>query len=180
MSATNLYLTAYANNATVLAQAVAAYPLRDVRYLLGEYDTCNCNTAGYANPHGYCYPAATAAACSPNADGGSLSGRGCCDTYPDSNTSNALAVGCEALLQARGACVFLPTTYYGAGGHLPTYCGSAAHLPPLGLTLIRGVTGCSAAATTSRTCNRSLLTPCWSTPPLPAATTTATASSRTR
>merc|ERR1719469_1697124 len=99
VSATNLYLTAYANNATVLAQAVAAYPLRDVRYLLGEYDTCNCNTAGYANPHGYCYPAATAAACSPNADGGSLSGRGCCDTYPDSNTSNALAVGCEALLQ---------------------------------------------------------------------------------
>jgi len=98
----NSYLTAYASNATRLAQAVAAYPHRDVRFLLGTHDVCNCNTAGYANPHGdYCYPI-PAATCKNNTDGGSFEGRGCCDTYPDSNTSNALAVGCEALLQARG------------------------------------------------------------------------------
>ena len=97
----NLYLTAYATNATMLAHAVSAYPHRDVRFLLGTRDVCNCNTAGYANPHAdYCYPAA--AACSKNTHGGSFEGRGCCDTYPDSSTSNALDVTCNAMLQARG------------------------------------------------------------------------------
>ena len=97
----NSYLTAYASNATRLAQAVAAYPHRDVRFLLGTHNVCNCNTAGYANPQGdYCYPAA--AACPKDTNGGSFEGHACCDTYPDSNTSNALAVRCEALLQARG------------------------------------------------------------------------------
>ena len=97
----NSYLTAYASNATRLAQAVAAYPHRDVRFLLGTHDVCNCRTAGYAHPQGdYCYPAA--AACPKDTNGGSFEGHACCDTYPDSNTSNALAVGCEALLQARG------------------------------------------------------------------------------
>ena len=191
----NRYLTAYATNATMLAQAVAAYPHRDVRFLLGTYDMCNCKTAGYANPHGdYCYPAA--ATCTTNTHGGSFEGRGCCDTYPDSNTSNALDVHCSALLQARG---FYPGHY---SPIVPTKAGPSAEPGPAfycdldlklpgatctlavsprsSLTLIRGATGYSAAATTCRTCNRSLQAPSWSTPRLPADTTTAAASSRTR
>ena len=94
MSAKNLYLAAYATNDTMLAQAVAAYPHKDVRYLLGTHDMCNCKTAGFTNDN-FCYPAA----CATKAN---LEGRRCCDTYPDSSTSNALDVTCNAMLQARG------------------------------------------------------------------------------
>ena len=94
----NLYLSGFADNATRLAAAVAAFPYRDVRFIFGTEDVCNCNTDGFENSQAYCYPAA-ADGCSPNADGGSVGGHGCCDTYPDSYTSNAVDVKCEALLQ---------------------------------------------------------------------------------
>ena len=92
----NLYLSSL--NASRLAQAVAAFPRRDVRFLFGTQDVCNCNTDGFANSHAYCYPAA-GDGCAPNADGGSVAGHSCCDTYPDSATDNAVDVKCGALLQ---------------------------------------------------------------------------------
>jgi len=96
----NLYLaTRYAANASALEAAVAAFPHRDVRYLLGTQDACNCNAEAYANDAG-CYPDGVAASgCSPNAHGAALHGHGCCDTYPDSTSENALSVTCASNLQ---------------------------------------------------------------------------------
>ena len=93
----NLYLSSL--NASRLAQAVAAFPRRDVRFLLGTQDVCNCNTDGFANRRAYCYPAVAGGGCAPNAAGGSVGGHGCCDTYPDSASDNAVDVKCGALLQ---------------------------------------------------------------------------------
>jgi hypothetical protein len=76
--------------AAALAAAVADFPYRDVRYLLGTSDVCNCNYADYVNDETDCFP--DDATCTPNDDGGD----GCCDTYPDSTTSNALSVTCVA------------------------------------------------------------------------------------
>jgi hypothetical protein len=74
------------------------YPRRDVRFLFGSHDVCNCNTAGFVNDPSRCYPA-DGEGCAPNSDGGSVGGHACCDTFPDSRTSNAVDIRCGALLQ---------------------------------------------------------------------------------
>lgn len=86
-------------------QAVAAYPYRDLRYLFGEHDVCNCNTPGYVNSQTQCYPSNPGInphtgelGCSPNTEGGSLGGNGCCDTYPD-GIGNQLDHNCQSMLQ---------------------------------------------------------------------------------
>ena len=92
----NPYLAPLASNATALQQAVERFPARDVRLILGARDACNCNTAGYALPaDGSCAPLGGSLRCAPDAHGGA----GCCDTYPDSDSSNALDVTCAAMLQ---------------------------------------------------------------------------------
>lgn len=90
----NLYILPLASDPAAVAALVADYPKRDVRYLFGSLDACNCNTQGYAN-QAWCAPQQAAGGCLPNAYGPP----GCCDTYPDSITENVLDVGCEAMLQ---------------------------------------------------------------------------------
>lgn len=88
----NLYCAPFDTNATLLANAVARFGLKDVVYIMGAADTCNCNAQGYDND-AYCFHAGLA--CTPNAFGGA----GCCDTYPDATTSNAVDTACAAMLQ---------------------------------------------------------------------------------
>jgi len=64
---------------------------KDIRYIFGIQDSCNCNEDGYKNKD-YCYVSGDL--CSPNAYGGD----NCCDTYPDSY-SNDLSTTCGSNLQ---------------------------------------------------------------------------------
>ena len=64
---------------------------KDIRYVFGIQDSCNCNEDGYKNKD-YCYISGDL--CSPNAYGGD----NCCDTYPDSY-SNDLSTTCGSNLQ---------------------------------------------------------------------------------
>lgn len=92
----NPYLTPLASNATALQQAVERFAARDVRFILGTGDACNCNSQGYQQPlEDSCAPLGGSLSCAPNAFGGP----GCCDTWPDSAASNALDVTCPAMLQ---------------------------------------------------------------------------------
>jgi hypothetical protein len=88
---TSIYTAPLATNASALANQVAMYPQRDVRYIFGTLDVCACNTPGFENPSS-CYD--PAAGCAPNSDGGP----GCCDTLPD-GSNNAEAFACEDLVE---------------------------------------------------------------------------------
>jgi len=87
-----LYTAPLAGDAAAVAAQTAAFAARDTRYALGTGDACNCNTQGYDNAADCIQPGLT---CTPDAFGGP----GCCDTFPDSTTSNAMDVTCEAMLQ---------------------------------------------------------------------------------
>ena len=73
--------------------ALDRFARKDIQLISGAADACNCNTDGYENS-AYCYPT-PALACKPDAFGGD----GCCDTWPDATTSNALDTSCEAMVQ---------------------------------------------------------------------------------
>ena len=77
-----------------LRAATARFCGKDVRFILGAEDACNCNSPGFANAPA-CFPSGGALTCAPSAAGGP----GCYDTYPDATSSNALDVGCEAMAQ---------------------------------------------------------------------------------
>jgi pimeloyl-ACP methyl ester carboxylesterase len=86
----NAYLAPLDGDAAAKAAAVARLRGKDVVFIFGQNDVCNCNLDGFANDADACYPGAT---CTPNDFGG----KGCCDTYP--STSNALTNVCEAGVQ---------------------------------------------------------------------------------
>jgi len=92
------YFAEFAGDSDLVDKQTTKLRSKDVRYILGTQDTCNCNTDGYTNPtSSYCYPIdsdGNALSCSPN-DGASS---GCCDTYPGS-TNNELSTSCGAELQ---------------------------------------------------------------------------------
>jgi hypothetical protein len=68
-----------------VVEAIATYPSKDIRFLLGTDDVCNCNTPGMNNDREACFiPGLT---CLPTAI------QGCCDTYPDTSDHNSLAAG---------------------------------------------------------------------------------------
>jgi hypothetical protein len=90
----NAYLADYDTNATRRSVATARFPEKDVVFIFGGADACNCNVEGFKND-AYCYPEEGSLSCVPDDFGGA----GCCDTYPDADTSNAMDVGCEAMLQ---------------------------------------------------------------------------------
>ena len=94
--ALNEYMAVYDSNATARAEALARFARKDARFILGAADACNCNAQGYANA-AYCFPREGGAPlnCTPDAFGGA----GCCDTWPDATTSNAMDAGCEAMVQ---------------------------------------------------------------------------------
>ena len=70
---------------------------KDVRFIFGARDVCQCNILGYKNRPDACYH--SDAQCSPNVYGGTIDGHTCCDTWPDTTTSNLCAHTCEAMLQ---------------------------------------------------------------------------------
>jgi hypothetical protein len=85
---------------------------KDVRYVLGGADSCNCKSPKYTNPAHCLYPYGGVSlpetvqpfgSCTPSlfdvpADVGVSNALTCCDTYPDSR-NNDLAVNCESNLQ---------------------------------------------------------------------------------
>ena len=97
------------------------YKSRDVRFVFGTSDVCNCNTIGYKNNKScfkaddVCFPLAISAS------------EGCCDSYPDSKSNNDVAVNCESMAQGsnrlqRGLnymdyLVF----YFGLGNYTPRF-----------------------------------------------------------
>ena len=96
-AASNLYLEPFAANASHVAAARARWFTKDVRYLLGDEDVCNCQSAGYQNPlSDACFPSNVTCTNSEYAWNGTT----CCDTYPD-GTANALSVTCEVRRAAR-------------------------------------------------------------------------------
>jgi pimeloyl-ACP methyl ester carboxylesterase len=91
----NLYLAPFDGDPALLATAVTRFAGKDVVYIMGTGDVCNCNADGFANTLGEaCFPENGELSCTPDASGGA----GCCDTYPDAQ-SNALDTGCEAMVQ---------------------------------------------------------------------------------
>ena len=91
----NAYMAVYDTNATAKAEALARFGTKDIQFIFGDEDACNCNSAGYANKLSYCFPDGAALNCTPDDTGGA----GCCDTWPDATTSNAMDVSCEAMPQ---------------------------------------------------------------------------------
>ena len=71
----NAYLAPLDGDAVAKAAAVARLRGKDVVYIFGQNDVCNCNLEGFENDADACFPGAT---CAPDDFGG----RGCCDTYP--------------------------------------------------------------------------------------------------
>eukprot|EP01126_Amoeba_proteus_P021727 TRINITY_DN2214_c0_g1_i2.p1 TRINITY_DN2214_c0_g1~~TRINITY_DN2214_c0_g1_i2.p1 ORF type:complete len:365 (-),score=43.76 TRINITY_DN2214_c0_g1_i2:313-1407(-) len=67
-------------------QLIKDYLSKDVRWIFGDGDICNCGTNDYDNPKACFHPD-----CDSN--------NHCCDSYPDSKNSNALDVGCEVMYQ---------------------------------------------------------------------------------
>ena len=92
--ALNAYMAPFDGSAALRAAATAAMGKKDIVFILGEEDACNCNTPAYKNA-AVCFPEGGSLQCPPDASGGA----GCCDTYPDSRSSNALDTGCAAMLQ---------------------------------------------------------------------------------
>jgi len=94
------YFSDFAGDADLVTKQSTKLRSKDVRYIFGTADTCNCNTEGYVNPtsaDSVCFPTdsdGNSLSCSPN-DGGTS---GCCDTYPGS-TNNELSTSCGAELQ---------------------------------------------------------------------------------
>jgi hypothetical protein len=95
----NNYIAPFATEPSLVQAQLKDFRVKDIRFIFGTQDVCNCNTAGYDNSAEYCYPAG--ATCVPNADGGTVAGAGCCDTYPDGTKHNALNVGCESQLEGQ-------------------------------------------------------------------------------
>ena len=94
----SMYLAEYAASPTKLAAAVSAFlHTKDVRFIFGARDVCNCNIEGYTNRPDACYH--SNAHCTPNTHGGTVDGHSCCDTWPDTATGNLCAHTCEAMLQ---------------------------------------------------------------------------------
>lgn len=94
----NTYLAPFAADPSKLATAVINYLQKDVRFLLGDQDVCNCNAeGGYKNPLSVCFP--PTGNCTPDTTGGTFRGATCCDTFPDDAQANALDVHCAAMLQ---------------------------------------------------------------------------------
>ena len=81
---------------TAVAKQTQRLASKELYFILGGDDVCNCNSAGYSNPSS-CYPTDADGAlytCTPN----DIDSPGCCDTYPAS-TLNELSTSCGSELQ---------------------------------------------------------------------------------
>lgn len=89
---TNVYVAKIVDGGPAALKAtVDRFLQKDLRFIIGDQDICNCRATGYANSKQYCFPAGTA--CAPTVY------PGCCDTYPDTTTDNAMSVACSAMLE---------------------------------------------------------------------------------
>jgi hypothetical protein len=115
------YMDRFSRNSSLVSLKTTAFRAKDVRFLLGSADTCNCKVSGYLNP-AHCFHARSL----PTQENGASSGRitqlddsavlspqcsasvydvytdssvtTCCDTYPDAR-QNDLSVTCGASMQ---------------------------------------------------------------------------------
>jgi len=92
-TATYSYFASYAADADLVTSQTETYRKRDVRWLFGTADVCNCNTKYFENDESVCYPSSSID-CTPDKHGGD----NCCDSYPDS-TSNDLSTSCGSTAQ---------------------------------------------------------------------------------
>ena len=98
------------HGACAVAQAIEDFGKKRIRLLLGDQDVCNCMFDGYKNAQSeVCYPSpsnnvnnsAGGVGCIPNDFGGEFNGVKCCDTYPDTMTSNVVDYSCSVRALAR-------------------------------------------------------------------------------
>lgn len=74
-----------------LHQLKEIFPRKNLKFLLGTEDVCNCNSESYDNPT-LCGQIAN---CAPNV----RPDQQCCDTFPDNNASNMFDTKPESMLQ---------------------------------------------------------------------------------
>eukprot|EP01126_Amoeba_proteus_P011870 TRINITY_DN14855_c0_g1_i1.p1 TRINITY_DN14855_c0_g1~~TRINITY_DN14855_c0_g1_i1.p1 ORF type:complete len:415 (+),score=38.15 TRINITY_DN14855_c0_g1_i1:62-1306(+) len=88
-SSSNLYVENLSGSD--IDQLLNDYTSKDVRWIFGDGDVCNCQTDGYDNP----------SSCFPSGQTCYNSGQptSCCDTYPDSKRDNVLDVDCESMYE---------------------------------------------------------------------------------
>lgn len=86
------YLLSFKMNQTKLNQSIHDFAKKDVRFLFGSKDICNCNWLEFANDASCFVPRTN---CTPNKS----RRQGCVDTFPDSWTQNALDATCAGMLQ---------------------------------------------------------------------------------
>ena len=87
----NGYMALFDKDPALRAETIRAFAAKDVAYIFGTGDACNCNAPGFANKPS-CY--IEGMTCLPDAAGGP----GCCDTAPD-GMANMVDVSCEAMVQ---------------------------------------------------------------------------------
>jgi hypothetical protein len=119
----SLYTAPLDEDKAAVAALIDKFSKRDVRYIFGSADVCNCNTNGFAN-EALCSHADLT--CTPDVSGVV----GCCDTFPDDLVSNKVEVGCEAMLTGsnrlqRGLnfVAYLTATYPGFAPHVGAFVG---------------------------------------------------------
>ena len=124
----NGYMTLFDEDPAVRAAAVRRFASKDVIWIFGSLDVCNCNTPAFGNEPS-CY--IEGETCLPDAAGGT----GCCDTAPD-GLSNMVDFSCEAMVQGsnrlqRGILYtdYLQRFYEEAGEHYAQrrFFGAFAH-----------------------------------------------------
>lgn len=90
----NRYMERFDVNQSLVEYNIASFAKKDIIYVFGQEDACNCNLQGFSNTlNDVCFPKPELT-CLPNDFGGP----GCCDTYPDA-TSNAVDDKCSGVLQ---------------------------------------------------------------------------------
>lgn len=96
LNASSPYFTRLAGSPAAMS---AAYLAKNILYVLGEADVCNCLSSGVTNP-AVCFRASQT--CSPVANGNNAS---CCD-MPAPQPINAMVdIACGDMLQVGGSCV---------------------------------------------------------------------------
>ena len=154
LSNLNLYLAPMDTNATLKGAAIERFAEKDVVYIFGTRDVCNCNLASFVNDAAVCFPAG-GSKCAPTL------AAGCCDTcgyrlphspapsppatpaharkhaltpdcpcsftpaFTGPSTNNALADGCASDVQGES---FLALATLDSTHHTPAaVCGALAH-----------------------------------------------------
>jgi hypothetical protein len=85
----NNFVVPFASDPERLEEAVTNFSKKDIRFLQGNGDVCLCTFPGMSNAAS-CFPKGVQ--CAPTEYSG------CCDTYPDSTSSNVCSSTCEAML----------------------------------------------------------------------------------